>query len=265
MRDNVYFILVKPVYLGNIGSVARVMKNFGFAHLRFVEPPKGYKDSEARRMSVGAFDLLKSSEVFESLDSALQDISFAIGTTSGQQRDMVPVPFTAIAAEVSGTASNGANKVAIVFGDERNGLTREELLRCHQVSTIPTDAGFPALNMAQAVAICAYELSVKSGGSMDTASMSAADTGNTARESAPTGQQNDQLFEQLGTLLDAVEFSRTFNRDKVLLELRSFYQRALPTSREYDLLRGALIKINQKVSGTKTAPKKHESGKVHER
>lgn len=259
MRDNVYFILVKPVYLGNIGSVARVMKNFGFAHLRFVEPPKGYKDSEARRMSVGAFDLLKNSEVFESLSDALQDISFAIGTTSGQQRDMVPVPFTAIAGEAVCTAGNGANKVAIVFGDERNGLTREELLRCHQVSTIPTDAGFPALNMAQAVAICAYELSAKSGTSADSSGAAAAPA------SLPTGQQNDQLFEQLGTLLDAVEFSRTFNRDKVLLELRGFYQRAQPTSREYDLLRGALIKINQKVSGTETAPKKHESGKVHER
>lgn len=264
MRDNVYFILVKPVYLGNIGSVARVMKNFGFAHLRFVEPPKGYKDSEARRMSVGAFDLLKSSEVFESLDSALQDISFAIGTTSGQQRDLVPVPFNAIAADAVCTAGNGANKVAIVFGDERNGLTREELLRCHQVSTIPTDAGFPALNMAQAVAICAYELSVKSGASADS-SGAAASGAAAAPASLPTGQQNDQLIEQLGTLLDAVEFSRTFNRDKVLLELRGFYQRAQPTSREYDLLRGALIKINQKVSGAETAPKKHESGKVHER
>lgn len=244
MHDNVYFILVKPVYLGNIGSVARVMKNFGFSRLRFVEPPKGYKDSEARRMSVAAFDVLKNSEVFGSLADALQDISLAIGTTSGQQRDLVPVPFAAVSAQAAYTAGNGNNKVAIVFGDERNGLTRDELLRCHRVGTIPTDAEFPALNMAQAAAICAYELA-------RSAQPCAAGFGapDIDKSLFPDGQQNDLLFQQLGRLLDAVEFSRTFNRDKVLLELRGFYQRAQPTKREYDLLQGALIKINQKLQG----------------
>jgi tRNA (cytidine32/uridine32-2'-O)-methyltransferase len=279
VHDNIYFILVRSVYLGNIGSVARAMKNFGFHKLRFVEPPRGYKDSEARRMSVGAFEILKNSEVFDSLTAALKDVSMSIGTTSAQQRDMNPRRLAEV-APLAAQAAGANNNVALVFGDERNGLTREDLLRCHQIMTIPTDENFPALNVGQAAAICAYEVArfaaAPSPGAAHTdtsaTSAAAADYCETAADGSagvraaakvpstkakrtaatelPSGEQNDQLFESLGMLLDTAEFSRTFNREKVLLELRAFYHRAQPTVREYELLRGALIKVNQKLSKT---------------
>lgn len=189
-------------------------------------------------MSVGAFDILKNAEVFESLPQALADISLAIGTTSGQQRDMVPAPFAEVAVATANFSEE--NKVAVVFGDERNGLSREELLRCHRISTIPTDEAFPALNMAQAAAICAYEL----------ARVTGARAAGTAT-ALPTGKQDDLLFEQLAALLDIVEFSRSFNRKKVLTELRGFYHRTEPTVREHELLYGALVKINQKFRAEK--------------
>jgi len=237
VRDNVFFVLVRPVYLGNIGSTARVLKNFGFLNLRLVDPPRTYKDAEARKMAVGAFDILKQAEIFESLDDALKDISFALGTTSGHQRDIEPVCLDDVSLEVAGKATS--NKIAFVFGDERNGLLREELQRCHRMMTVPTDPDFPALNMAQCVAVCAYELN---------RAMRTKPTSNAV--TYPQGHQDDELLDHLASLLNTVEFSRSFNREKVLSEFRSLYQRAQPTDREASLLKGVLIKLNQKLQGS---------------
>lgn len=234
MRDNVSFVLVRPLFLGNIGSTARALKNFGFLNLRLVDPPRTYKDAEARKMAVGAFDILKQAEVFDSLDGALKDVSIAIGTTSGKQRDIESICLDDLSMEVAGTATS--NKIAFVFGDERNGLSREELQRCHRVMTVPTSPDFPALNMAQCVAVCAYELNRV---------MRTKPTQNAV--TYPPGQLDDELLEQLQSLLDTVEFSRSFNREKVLAEFRSFYQRAQPTDREANLLKGVLMKLNQKL------------------
>lgn len=233
-RDNVSFILVRPLFLGNIGACARAMKNFGFGRLRLVDPPRNYKDAEARKMAVGAFDLLKRAEVFASLSEALADVSLAGGTTSGRQREVEPVAIERAAAALR--LASAGNHVALVFGDERDGLTRSELDRCHHLITIPTDSRFPALNIAQAVAICAYELG--------RTQASAAE----AAPRLPTGAEDDELFSQLELLLDRAGFSRAYNKENLKSELRSFYQRAQPTGREADLLRGALRKINQSIS-----------------
>lgn len=232
--ENIVFVLVRPIYLGNIGSVARVMKNFGLRRLRLVEPPRNYKDAEARKMAVGAFDILKESQVFSSLSDALKDVSYSVGTTSGQQRENAPVPLRSITEIIK---QRKDELCALVFGDERNGLSRDELDRCHQVMSVPTDPNFAALNLAQAVAICAYELGTQDNSSSPFSSSLATQH--------PTGEQDDEIFEQLGLLFDKVEFSRSFNRENVLTELRTFYQRAQPTAREAALLKGALHCINR--------------------
>src|SRR3984885_15562816 len=97
---NVYFILVRPVYLGNIGSMARLIKNFGFSNLRLVEAPRNYKDAEARKMAVGAFDVLKASQVFNTLNEAVEDMNLVIGTSTGQQRSQ---PLVALSQAVEQT------------------------------------------------------------------------------------------------------------------------------------------------------------------
>jgi TrmH family RNA methyltransferase len=233
MQDNVIIVLVRPQYLGNLGSVARVMKNFGFGRLRLVNPPRNYMDSEARRMSVNAFDVLKNAEVFESLPDALKDISLALGTSSGQQRDFKPVAIKDAVPNVRECIQT--SKCAIVFGDEVNGLSRDDLLRCHHIVTIPTNPDFAALNMAQAVGIAVYELS----------SLQMPET--TAPTEFSSGAQDDEIFELLGKVLHNADFSRSFNQNKVITEFRSFYQRAHPTKREAELLRGALLRIGQKI------------------
>lgn len=232
VTKDIIFVLVRPEFLGNIGAVARVMKNFGFTQLRLVNPPGNYKDSEARRMAVDAFDILKASQVYRTLGEALHDVEVVIGTTSGKQRDVNMVS----AAQLNRVRGNTA-KLAIVFGSEKDGLTKDELLRCHHTTTIVSNPSFPTLNLAQAAAVYAYELSLPEREDLD------------AAEPLSTGQHDDDLFEQLAILLDNAEFTRQYNREQLLAVLRSFYQRAHPTLREQSVLKAALHKINQRIAG----------------
>jgi tRNA (cytidine32/uridine32-2'-O)-methyltransferase len=201
--------------------------------LRLVDPPKNYKDSEARRMSVGAFDVLKRCQVFSSLSDALKDVSIAIGTTSGQSRE-TPEPLSAITHSAIRCSQN--QLVAFVFGDERDGLTRDELMRCHRTISIPTNPAFSALNVAQAVGIIAYELSREK-----------LNEENESQEMHPDGKLDDELFLQVDELLDNIEFTRKFNRHVILRELRSLYQRSFFTQRERDLLSGIIRRLKQKI------------------
>ncbi len=237
VHDNVIFVLVRPQFLGNIGAAARVLKNFSFGGLALVEPPRNYKDSEARRMAVGAFDVLKNAPVFSTVSEALADVSLAVGTSSGQQRGEMPERLQAVLPRLLEVAE--ANKVAFLFGDERNGLSRQDLQRCHHTVTIPVNPQFPALNMAQAVGIIAYEMSLER------------DTGKAGSPGKrfPCGTQDDELFRQIGDLLEEIQFSRTFNKESVLREMRSAYQRFNPSCRELDLLKGVLHRINQRLKG----------------
>ncbi|HEY9870060.1 MAG TPA: TrmJ/YjtD family RNA methyltransferase [Candidatus Obscuribacterales bacterium] len=233
-RENIVFVLVRPLYLGNIGSVARVLKNFNFAALRLVDPPRNYKDAEARRMSAGAFDVLKNARVYATLSDALKDVTLAAGTTAGHQRALTPKPFHEVKDAV--TAASQSNRVAWIFGDERNGLTKEELDRCHHVTSLPANPEFPSLNVAQAVGIIAYVMSGCEG-----------EGAGPPAPPLPDGRDDDDLFARLEQLLDRIEFSRRYNRDIVLRELRCVYQRMVPTRREHTLLKEIVRKINQKL------------------
>lgn len=233
--NNIVFIIVKPVYLGNIGAVARAMKNFALSDLRLVSPPKNYKDAEARKMAVGAFDILKNASVFESLEDALKDVAVSVGTTSGKQRKLIPAPLAEISPSLLESANS--NKVAFILGDERDGLRQEDLNRCHHIVTIPTSEALPSLNLAQAACIIGYELS-RSGNNFPRSTRQSGDE-------LSTGANDDELLQLFGQLSDSVHFSRTFNRQIVQTEFRQLWQRTHPTKREADLLKGILLRLNQ--------------------
>src|SRR5262249_51726039 len=110
--------------------------------------------------------------------------------------------------------------------------TKEELTRCHRTVTLPVSTEFPSLNVAQAVGLIAYEMSR---GEVESPVEQPAH--------APTGELDDELFSQLDELLDRLEFTRTYNRQVVLKELRSRYQRMLPTQREHELLREVIRRV----------------------
>jgi TrmH family RNA methyltransferase len=243
VEQNFVFILVRPNFLGNIGSSARVLKNFGFDQLRLVNPPKNYLDADARRMAVDAFDVLKKARVYDSLSQALSDINLAVATSSGQYRrhtskNMIDFFGEIFAGRDLGGGLSEKNTIAIVFGDERNGMTNDEIDRCHRLMRIETNAAFPSLNLAQALGIVAYQLS-----------LGIASPDNKKGAAAPdpvlrmSGEEEDQLLEKVGELMDQSQFSRSFSRKKVHQELRSTIQRLDLSQREGELWRGFITNI----------------------
>ncbi len=237
-KDNIIFVLVRPNFLGNIGSTARVMKNFGFSQLRLVNPPRNYLDAEARKMAVDAFDVLKRAKVESSLSQALSDINLAFSTSACQHRTEEPEALGHLVEKLHQQDLTKENKLAFVFGDERDGLTREEIARCHELILVPTEPTFASLNLAQALGIVAYELS-RSEGLQNHKRVSS--------EILPCGAEEDELMNLTSELMDRANFSRRYNRELVTMQLRTALQKMRPNKREFDLLRGFLLRLNDKL------------------
>ncbi|MFA6212001.1 MAG: TrmH family RNA methyltransferase [Candidatus Obscuribacterales bacterium] len=247
-KDNIIFILVRPNFLGNIGSTARVMKNFGFSQLRLVNPPRNYLDAEARKMAVDAFDVLKKAKIEDSLSQALSDINLAFSTSACQHRTEEPEALGHLVSKIEEQDLTSNNKIAFVFGDERDGLTREEIARCHELILVPTEPTFASLNLAQALGIVAYELS-RSSGLVNCRKA-------TTSEILPNGREEDELMQLTSILMDRANFSRRYNRELVTMQLRSALQKMRPNKREFDLLRGFLLRLNDKLEQGQPEPKR---------
>lgn len=148
-------ILVEPLYEGNIGSVARVMKNFGFEDLVLVKPPK--VGSEARRMSMHGIDVLKKARNAESLEALAQEFDFLVATTAILASDTNSMR-SPVTPENLAEALKTRGKVGLVFGREDHGLYNSEISLCDMLVSIPANPDYPTLNLCQAVAIILYEL-----------------------------------------------------------------------------------------------------------
>lgn len=160
-RNNIHCILIEPREPGNIGASARALKNMGFKHLEMVNPVN-YDTDEARWFARNAQDILDGARVYASFDEAITEKSLVIGTTrrKGKARGFI-VPARECAPKIAEIASR--NKVAIVFGREDTGLVNEEIRKCGYVVNVPTHEKQPSLNLAQAVLLVTYELSLLPG------------------------------------------------------------------------------------------------------
>ena len=155
-NSNVSIVLVETKYPENIGSVARGMKNMGLKELILINPVP-YKNLEAYALAHRSKEIVDKALVYDSLEEALSNFTFIIGTTQRVRGRRYPL-YTPkeIAKEVRRIGSK--KKIALVFGRESKGLSNEELRKCHMVSTIPAASKKPAINVAQAVMIYCYEL-----------------------------------------------------------------------------------------------------------
>jgi TrmH family RNA methyltransferase len=158
-RDNVdrlRVVLVRTRNPLNIGAAARSMSNFGFAHLRLVNPYEaGFREA---RSAVGASGLLVSAEVYRTVSEAVADCALVVGTTSvGPRQLQHPVKPLALGASLVRKLL-ASRCVALLFGSEKTGLRNEDLSHCHWLLRIPTQEQHRSMNLAQAVAICLYEL-----------------------------------------------------------------------------------------------------------
>jgi TrmH family RNA methyltransferase len=226
-------VLHRPLDLVNIASVIRILKNFGLRDLRLVAPVE-YDAYRVEGIAHKTGDILKRVVVCETLEAALADCHLVAGCTARQRsaKRNVGRPREA-AAELLAAAEQGT--VALLFGPEDKGLSNAELDLCHRVVTVPTSAEYPSLNLAQAVAIMAYELFVARG---------AAPLKPPRRSAEPaTVQQLERLFAVARDALEAIDFFKTRNPEPIMRTVREVIHRVPVDAREIELLRAMCYEI----------------------
>ena len=226
--SRIAIVLVETSSPGNLGSVARVMKNMGLGRLVLVDCRADLTE-EARQRARGAGDLLEKAVRTSGLGSALKSFHLSVATGSRPARwfDRSLQP-REMAAELRGLAAD--QQVAIVFGPERTGLTNEHLQYCDWQVRIPTDPAFPSLNLAHAVAILAYELSQ---------GLSEPPSSEAARRLAELGQI-EAFSQDLEGCLSEIQFLKKQNPQEIMMTLRQMLARASLDDRDIRILRGIL-------------------------
>ena len=155
---NITVILVEPATAGNVGSAARAMKTMGLRDLVVLNGPKFKGELEAIKMGHGAGDLLEAAREVSTWEQATEGIHWLIGTTHRKRRAQFPQTLPAREAAQKVAALAPKHRVAIVFGREESGLSDAELRRCQELTTVPSGAEHPALNLSQAVMLYSYEI-----------------------------------------------------------------------------------------------------------
>lgn len=233
---NLRIVLVHPTHPGNIGGVARAMKNMSLDQLWMVSPAP-FSGQEARARAAGADDVLANARVCDSVDAALRDCTLVIGTSARGRRIPWPqlTPAQA-AARLAAEAERGTP--ALMFGRERMGLTNEELDRCHFLVAIPSDPAFPSLNLVCAVQIMAYEILRARGATY---------VGETPDIEYPGASHEDLLrfYEHLERVLVEIQFLDPANPRKLMRRLMRLFNRAGLDQNELNILRGILTAVEQ--------------------
>ncbi|MBM3308662.1 MAG: RNA methyltransferase [Candidatus Altiarchaeales archaeon] len=154
--DNFSVVLVEPKYDGNIGSVARIMKNFGFSRLVLVNPPKLGK--EARAMAMHGRDIMENAVKLKSFKQLEGRFDFLVATSSVTATDKNYLRTPILPEHLSRTLEVKGN-IALIFGREDIGLSNEEIESCDLLLNIPSNPEYPTLNLSHSVGILLYELS----------------------------------------------------------------------------------------------------------
>ncbi len=219
-------VLVRPLYAGNVGSAVRVAANLGLDQMLLVQPSCSTDENEFRQMAVGGIDRVRIRTAAD-LPAAVADFELVVATTSGRQRDprgvVVPDQVRALLDE------RRPDRVAVVFGSERSGLSAEELRHCHVLCTIPSSPDFPVLNLAQAVAILLAAV---------VPGLPGPEPPRSPMDEVATADEFEAALGHLQDVLLETGFLDHDNPARVADQLRRMVGRAVPTSRELAILRG---------------------------
>lgn len=231
---SITIVLVRPLFSGNLGSVARAMKNMGLRELFLIEPEALPSDGEAKKMAAHAKDVLHESKIFSDLKTALQDFDLVVGTSrrKGKERGnwTTPREFGQLSAEIV-----EEKRIAILFGPEDSGLSNEEITLCQKIVEIPSHSDFPSLNLAQAVMVIAYECF--------TASLGAQTPTPKKLPKTAKVESLENFYSDLGELLLEIGFLREDNPLHLMRLLRHFFNRAQASEKEVKIFRGILRQL----------------------
>lgn len=236
--QQIRIVLVEPSHPGNIGAVARAMKTMGLGRLVLVAPEQ-FPDQQATWRAVWANDVLESAVVVDTLDEAVADCAYVVGTCARDQRLPWPVLDPRRAAkEMSDKSLQG--EVAILFGREDNGLSNDELMRCNLHLAIPTSDAYNSLNLAMAVQIVCYELHMLvTEGELPRESNAQWD------EPLATQENIERFYVHLEETLSQIGFLNPAAPRKLMPRLRRLYNRLAMDEMELNILRGILTETQK--------------------
>jgi tRNA/rRNA methyltransferase len=233
-------ILVRPQLGENIGMAARAMLNCGLSSLRLVAPRDGWPNPKAQRAASGADVVLDKAKVFDTVEAAVADLGRVVATTARNRElsQRIVTPRLA-AAEMRGWTAQG-DKVGILFGPERTGLTNDDMVQADTALSIPLNPQFTSLNIAQAVLLVSYEWAMT-----DEDAPAERMSDHSTRPATKDELQN--LFAHLERALDQSGFLRNkAMRPAMVNNLRALLQRTAMTEQEVRSFHGVIKYLSKR-------------------
>ncbi len=232
LLHNARVVLVRTQVAGNLGSVARIMRNLGLDDLVLVSPEASPSDPQARQLSTHGEAILERARVVSDLGAALEGCHL-VAATSARLGGLLRSHTVGFAHEIMPRLLAGLDqgKIALVFGPERTGLFNEEVTRCHLLIHIDAEADYPALNLAQAVTICLHEL--RSAWRRREGVRSPILT-----EPPAPFEAFDRICQELRIALEEIRYLHGDKADQLMHGVRHLLARAQPTAMELGLLMG---------------------------
>ena len=240
----VRIVLIDTFHPGNIGAVARAMKTMGLERL-FLVRPRCFPDVDASSRATGAKDILDKASVCQSLEEAIADCVFVVGTSARGRRIKLPI-YDAVegARKVVVEANVVGRQVAVVFGQETHGMTNAELMQCHGHIMIASNPAFSVLNIAAAVQIICYEIwKVRAGPTIACENSYDFDKNEYSSMASMEG-----FYEHFESVLQRVGFRTSKSLSGTMVKLRRLFNRSRPSIGEVKILRGILVSIERKLN-----------------
>lgn len=246
-------VLVETSHPGNIGGVARAMKNMGLSNLALVNPHE-FPSQVASARASGAGDILAQAQVYDSLAQAVADCSVVVGASARLRKVAWP---QLNARETANLAVERAQQgVALVFGREDSGLTNAEMDLCHYLAHIPSNPDYSSLNLAAAVQVFCYEVRM-------TVKSESTELGSRGYQFEPaTAEQLEGFYQHLQQTLLDIEFLDRQKNARFMRRMRRLYNRAQLDCREIDILRGILRASQQQADKLKALQALHGEADV---
>ena len=238
------FVLVDTSHPGNIGAVARAMKNMGLAELVLVNP-REFPHPEATARASGADDLLATARVVPTLLEAIGDCGLVLATTARTREHHFQVLEAREAAgRMVAEASTGSGAVAVLFGTERFGLSNDHLLMAHALLRIPANPEYESLNIAMAAQLIAYEIRMA-----HRALQGQEAAGIAPEREVPlaTPAQMEMFYTHLEQVMGEISFrDRTQSGTNLMARIRRLFNRAELDGNEVNILRGILTAVQKR-------------------
>ena len=253
--NEIRIILVEPAGALNVGSIARVMKNMGLSYLILVNPQCDRLSESARQMAVHAVDILENAQIVTDLPQALQGCQRAIATTARARAlaTKLEAPKSALAWLIEDNITS-----ALIIGPEDRGLSNQELNYAQRFVGIPSHPAYPSLNLAQAVAVCAYELyQLSLSDNIDNPS-GCVNLQAESNKSQPVSGNNatietlEAYYADLKLLLLDVGYLYPHTATARMAKFRRLYNRTNLTKEEVAMLRGILRQIKWAMNNAKS-------------